>query len=264
MTGKPPHPDRATSASGAGGSKPPAHYHAERRDWPAYYDAMRGTPARETLVRALDLFDQEFKSGRVWGAAGSERLAFDLAAGEGRDVQEMLKRGWSVIATDNAEEALQRIAARSDISEDQRARLTSTNRSFEELVSVGLRTIAPNEQRPLLINASFALPFCPSTCFDDLWSQIVETLPHGGRFAGQFFGDRDDWVRTRTDHHNVQASPAARGSPVPGTTHVTRARLFELIEPMVIEFLCEEDRESADRTHAPKRWHLFHVVLRKR
>ncbi|MBL0870141.1 MAG: class I SAM-dependent methyltransferase [Phycisphaerales bacterium] len=258
MTGKPTQPDR---------SSPPAHYHAARRDWPAYFDAMRGTPARETLVRALDLFDLDFKAGKVWGEEPIKKLAIDLAAGEGRDVRELLKRGWSVIAIDNADEALSRIEQRTDISETERARLSLVKQSFEELVAAGLGAIVPSGRKPMLINASFALPFCPHEHFEELWKQIVQTLPTGGRFAGQFFGDRDDWATSgRGGHHRFSGSspPTAADKPSPGTTHVSRARLIELVEPMVIEYLSEEDRESADRTHAPKHWHLFHVVLRKR
>lgn len=252
MTGQPTQPDRST---------PPAHYHAARRDWPAYFDAMRGTPARETLARALDLFDLEFKAGKVWGEVPIAKLAFDLAAGEGRDSRELLQRGWSVIATDNADEALTRIKHRADISENDRERLTLTKRSFEELAESGLYAIVPDERRPMLINASFALPFCPERYFEALWEQIIQMLPRGGRFAGQFFGDRDDWARAR----DSAPSPLPPHSPeTPGTTHVSRDRLMALLEPMVVEYLSEEDRESADRTHAPKRWHLFHVVLRKR
>lgn len=252
MTGKPTQPDRST---------PPAHYHAARRDWPAYFDAMRGTPARETLVRALDLFDLEFKAGRTWGEEPIDKLAIDLAAGEGRDVRELLKRGWSVIATDNADEALTRIEQRMDIGIHDRQRLTLLKRSFEGLIDKGLGSIVPDGQRPLLINASFALPFCPERCFEALWEEIVEALPRGGRFAGQFFGDRDDWA-LRGESGTGSTPP--HSSTTPGTTHVSRDRLMGLLEPMVVEYLSEEDRESADRTHAPKRWHLFHVVLRKR
>lgn len=253
MTGKPTQPDRST---------PPAHYHAARRDWPAYFDAMRGTPARETLVRALDLFDLEFKAGRTWGEGPIKKLALDLAAGEGRDVRELLRRGWSVIATDNAEEALKRISQRTDISESERTNLTLMRRSFEELALAGFGSIVPADQRPLLINASFALPFCSAECFEVLWQKIVEALPIGGRFAGQFFGDRDDWAKREASA--ADSAPPHSSTTTPGTTHISRDRLMGLLDPMVIEFLSEEDRASADRTHAPKRWHLFHVVLRKR
>ncbi len=261
MTGKPTHPDGAMTTGGTSGSTPPAHYYAARRDWPAYFEAMRGTPARETLVRALDLFDLEFKAGRTWGEGPIKKLALDLAAGEGRDVRELLKRGWSVIATDNVEEALNRIKQRTDISENERERLTIIKRSFEELTANGFGSIVPADQRPLLINASFALPFCPAECFEVLWRKIVEALPIGGRFAGQFFGDRDDWAKRG---ESASDSTPPHSSTTPGTTHISRDRLMVLLEPMIIEYLSEEDRASADRTHAPKRWHLFHVVLRKR
>ena len=47
-----------------------------------------------------------------------------------------------------------------------------------------------------LVNASFALPFCPPAEFPGLWRRIVDSILPGGRFAGQFFGPNDDWART--------------------------------------------------------------------
>lgn len=48
-----------------------------------YFGAVLGKEPRETLIRALDLFTGE-------GFAGG--LAVDIAAGEGRDTLELLKR----------------------------------------------------------------------------------------------------------------------------------------------------------------------------
>ena len=69
---------------------------SEIEDWPGYFGAVLGKEPRETLVRALDLFTDE-------GFAGG--LAVDIAAGEGRDTLELLKRGWNVVATDGNREA---------------------------------------------------------------------------------------------------------------------------------------------------------------
>ncbi len=60
--------------------------------WTGYYKKTGSRPPRPTLLLALDKFDDE-------GAAMS-RLAVDLGAGGGRDVIEMLRRGWRVIAID--------------------------------------------------------------------------------------------------------------------------------------------------------------------
>ena len=73
-----------------------AQDYSEANDWPGYFAAVIGKPPRDTLLAALDSFEQE-------GFAGG--LAFDLAAGEGRDALELLARGWRVVATDNHPEA---------------------------------------------------------------------------------------------------------------------------------------------------------------
>ena len=52
--------------------------------WAAYYDKLRDRPPRRTLLTALDRF----------GATPADALAIDLGCGDGRDVIEMLRRGW--------------------------------------------------------------------------------------------------------------------------------------------------------------------------
>ena len=71
-------------------------------DWAAYYEKLRERPPRRTLITALDRFGP--------GAAGS--LAVDLGCGDGRDVIEMLRRGWRVVAVDAEPEALRQLQAR--------------------------------------------------------------------------------------------------------------------------------------------------------
>ena len=71
-------------------------------DWAAYYETLRERPPRRTLITALDRFGP--------GATGS--LAVDLGCGDGRDVVEMLRRGWRVVAIDAEPEALRQLQAR--------------------------------------------------------------------------------------------------------------------------------------------------------
>ena len=70
--------------------------------WAAYYEKLRERPPRRTLLAALDRFGD--------GAAGA--LAVDLGCGDGRDVIEMLRRGWRVVAVDAEPEALRQLQAR--------------------------------------------------------------------------------------------------------------------------------------------------------
>ena len=76
------------------------------------------------------------------------------------------------------------------------------------------------------MNASFALPFCEPRHFPGLWSRIVAAIRPGGRFAGQFFGDRDTWAS------------------LPGRTHHSRDEVLELLEGFEIEMMNEEERDD--------------------
>ncbi len=58
--------------------------------WAAYYQQLRDRPPRRTLVTALDNF----------GEVPPEALAVDLGCGDGRDVVELRRRDWDVVAVD--------------------------------------------------------------------------------------------------------------------------------------------------------------------
>ena len=57
-----------------------------------------------------------------------------------------------------------------------------------------------------LVNAGYALPFCPPEHFDAVWQRVVAWVTPGGRFSGQLFGDRDEWVGDR----DSRSTPATR------------------------------------------------------
>ena len=97
-----------------------------------------------------------------------------------------------------------------------------------------------------LLNASFALPFCPPDRFGALWGSIVSALAPGGRFAGQLFGDRDTWAA------------------LPDRSHHTRAQVDQLLSPFGVEMLREEEQPGNDAHGNAKHWHVYHIVARKR
>jgi SAM-dependent methyltransferase len=226
-----PADGRARGGTGTPGR--PAHEAAALRDWPAYFDRMAGKPARETLLAAADAF------GLVTPADAP--LAVDLGCGEGRDTAELLRRGWRVWAQDSSDDGLARLRARPECAAALAdGRLTVARADFAEA----------HPPRAALVNASFALPFCPPAEFGALWSRIDAAIAPGGRFAGQLFGDRDDWAS------------------LPDRTHLTRPQAMGLFSDYVLERFHEEDRPS---THAgaapgdpPKHWHVYHIVARKR
>jgi SAM-dependent methyltransferase len=160
-----------------------------QREWPAYYDAVAGKPPRDTLLKALALFEAEGFIGR----------AVDLGCGDGRDSVEMLSRGWAVTAIDGHPEALARFRKR-DIP--HRDRLTLVLAAFESVA------IPPAD----LVNASFSLPFCSRDRFGAVWERIVRAIRPGGRFAGQLFGERDSWavIPGRTHHARAEVDALLR------------------------------------------------------
>lgn len=217
------------SATPGGGAAPAlkAHEHAEIRDWPGYFRAVAGKPARETLLKALELFDREAPSDLP-------RFAIDLGCGSGRDTFELLRRGWRVLAVDASELGLSLL--KKEVPNEHAARLETLLSSYEDF----------RPTQATLINASYALPFCEPLRFDEMWARIVATIPVGGRFAGQFFGERDDW--------------AALGDRV----HHTRPQVERLLADFTIDRLQEVENREAGVTGIVKNWHIFHVVAKKR
>ncbi|MGQ4649640.1 methyltransferase domain-containing protein [Lyngbya aestuarii] len=196
-------------------------------NWSAYYDAVVGRPPRETLLKALELFDGE-------NSAAESPLAVDLGCGEGRDTIELLKRGWRVLGIDAQQEAISRLLSRPDITAE---RLETKVSGFEE-VSL--------PESVDLVNASFSLPFCPPEYFPGLWQKIVASLRSGGRFCGQLLGERDSWsVYTSMNHH-------------------TPEQVEELLQPFEVEAFEEEEHPGKTALGQQKHWHLFQIVARKR
>ena len=197
------------------------------RDWSAYYNAVVGRPPRDTLLAALERFDAE-KSEKP------SRFAVDLGCGEGRDTVELLRRGWRVLGIDGQKEAIARLLSRPDINPE---RLSTQVSRFEKV------TLPESVD---LVNASFALPFCPPEYFPSLWAKIVASLGSGGRFCGQLFGDRDSWaVYTSMNHH-------------------TREQVEVLLQPFELEVFEEEEHPGKTAIGEEKYWHIFQIVARKR
>ena len=193
-------------------------------DWRDYYERTAGQPPRQTLLAALTHF----------GADAHRRSAVDLGCGDGRDTIELLRRGWRVLAIDAEPAALARLAARPDLP--AAAALETRCARFEDATWPAAD----------LVNASFALPLCPPERFPDVWARIERALAAGGRFAGQLFGERDEW----------------RGEP--GITHHTRGDVERLLAGFAVEMLTEEESDTVTPYGKPKHWHLFHIVARKR
>lgn len=211
---------------------PAAFAFGRTRDWPGYFKAVAGGTPRQTLLDALDLFDadESFDSDSAF--------AIDLGCGEGRDTAELLRRGWTVLATDGHPDAIDLLLARDDLVpvEDLAERLTTRVVTFE--------TLDPLPQADL-VSASFSLPFCTPEHWDRVWGIVTAAVKPGGRFAGQIFGDRDTWAS------------------IPDRSHFQRSALDRMFSGFNLELLREDESDSQDAAGNAKHWHLYHVVARK-
>ncbi len=205
------------------------------RTWSRYYEAAGDDP-RETLLIALERFDAE----------GTIGFAVDLGCGTGRDTAELLRRGWRVLAIDSQAQALERLVAR-DEAVDAGDRLETRVATFEDATWPGAD----------LVTSSFALPFCARERFPAVWERTVTSLRAGGRFCGQLFGDRDQWATSPPEAFADRASGAAM-------TFHTRDEVDVLLRGFDVEHLHEIDEDGQTAVGAPKHWHLYHVVVRKR
>lgn len=214
-----------------------------QRDWTEYYSAVAGKPPRDTLLKAADLFDQgqnqnQDQNQSPGGAATASRHAIDIGCGVGRDSHELLRRGWRVWATDFNDDSQRHTLGAAPPG-------TSGRLAY---VASAMEDLPANPQLPRvadLINASFALPFCNPEKFADLWRWIERTVRPGGRFAGQFFGDRDEWACIRPK------------------SHFTRAQVEELFHGWAFEHFEEVEKEGDDAMGNTKYHHVFHIVARR-
>jgi SAM-dependent methyltransferase len=191
--------------------------------WAEFYDATADRPPRRTLLEALARF----------GSAAAPRSAVDLGCGDGRDTIELLRQGWSVLAIDAEPPAIARLETRRDLPPE--ARLSCLCRRFEDAAWPAAD----------LVNASFSLPLCSADRFPALWARIVQSLKPGGRFAGQLYGDRDDWAGRE------------------GMTHMDRPAAERLLRDLRVELFDEEETDAVTPRSKPKHWHIFHIVARR-
>jgi SAM-dependent methyltransferase len=191
--------------------------------WAAYYRQLRDRPPRKTLLAALDAF----------GKPPHDALVIDLGCGDGRDVIEMLRRGWKVVAVDAEPEALRQLQARPLLKGSD---VTPLNARLEDVpIPLGVH----------LVNSSFAMPLCEGASFRRTWERIREALPSGGRFSGQWYGPRDSWFGR------------------PGMTFLSREEALALLQGLDLEMFQEEEVDGVTPRGNAKHWHILHIVAKK-
>ena len=213
-------------------SKSPAQTFVER---------TRGAPPRDNLMRALELFSEEFEA-----IAKQRRLvAADLGAGAGNETMYLIKHGWDVVAIDNAPYAIATIRERQSLLQD----------SSEPSAYGTLRAhITPMQKMSLesesfdLINASLSLPFVSQDEIKDAWHDIETALRPGGVFTGHFFGPEHEW----------------KGRP--GMSFFSIRQLFqELFSPQLeIRYLLNEKQTVTLGVGGTAFFHTITVIAQKR
>ena len=194
--------------------------------WKSYYEKTGARPPRETLLFALDRFENDL-------SATDRRFAIDLGCGNGRDTIELLRRSWQVLAIDAEAAAISGLTSRQDLPPDS---------TLETLICPFEDMSLPNAD---LVNSSFALPLVDPPKFPNLWDNILDCVRSGGRIACQLYGDRDSWVGR------------------PGITFFTKSGIDALLEPLDVEFFREEEDDSVTPRNHQKHWHIFHIVAKR-
>jgi len=169
------------------------------------------------------------------GAPRPEDRAADLGCGSGRDAIEFLRRGWPLTAIDAEPEALRQLLGRPDLP---------SGASVHAVVA--RHENAPLPEDLAIVNSSFSLPLCAPPDFDRVWRRIGRALRPGGRFCGQWYGERDSW--------NGRA----------GITFLARSAALERLSGFELELFEEEETEGVTAHGNTKHWHIFHIVARKR
>jgi tellurite methyltransferase len=196
-------------------------------NWSLYFkNTQHMNDPHPTLVVALENLRQD---GIALGTA------VDLGCGAGKDTFFLLQQGWHVYAMDAEEEAIRITTSRA--TEKEKALLVTSVSPFADFVF---------PEQVILINATKSLPFCPPGEFPIAWEKITKYLVVGGRFAGQFFGDRDEWAS------------------IPNRSHHTYREVLDLLKDhFEIEFFQKEEATFPTAGGMMKKWHIFHVVAKK-
>lgn len=193
---------------------------SDERSWRDYYQKVAQRPVRPLLLQAVERFAQP-------------GLAIDLGCGGGIESQELLRRGWQVVAMDQEAAALEAVVVGLSVAEQ--ARLTVQRASFATL------TLPAAD----FIWAGLSLPFCGPTHFPRLWETVTQALRPGGRFAGDLFGVRHAWREN------------------PDMTFLTRAEVESYLQPFVVELLEEREEERQTAFQGRQHWHGFDIIARK-
>lgn len=189
-------------------------------DWNTYYEKTKHAPPRPLLVKAL-------------GFVKTKDTALDLGAGALNDSNYLLSVGFDQVIAIDSSPLSKEIAG--SMPTEHFTYIQSTYDTFDFAAHLYD-----------LINAQYALPFNSPETFDRVFKDIATAIKPEGIFAGQLFGDRDEW--------NI---------PNSGKTFHTKEQVENLLSLLdIIEFR-EEEAEKPTAAGPMKHWHVFHFIVRK-
>jgi len=201
----------------------------------AYLEGTADAPPREQLVRALGLRCP----------AGVPRRALDVGCGPGKEIVELLRAGWTVVAIEPYPEmlALARRRAERECGPEVADGVLFLAGTLEDHAGA----LDPGSFG--LVHAGFVLPFVRPSRFEPTFARLREAIAPGGLFVGQFFGPNDEFVRT-AGPDEVSAHDVAE-----------IRRLLASFEVLEHEEVAREGQIGRGRA---KHWHVHHVIARRR
>ena len=195
-----------------------------------------GAPPRAQLMQAIAMWRGE--------AAAKGGRALDLGCGPGREVIELLRAGFEVVAIDPYPEMLKR--TRELVANDATLAAAPKLNLIEATLEQFAPSITPSSFD--LIHAGFILPFVQREHFASAWSHLSAGLKPQRLFVGQFFGADDEFIHQ-----------AAEGTMTSHTATEVRA----LLQDFDILTHDEVNRAGHIGRGQPKWWHVHHVIATK-
>lgn len=191
------------------------------RNWSEFQRLTAKAPPRPMLLKSLELFN------------GFTGFAVDLGCGSGIDTIKLINSGWRVCAVDATVNGFENI--KSSIPQEKLINL-ELKQEFFEYLSI------PEAD---LVYSSFSIPFCKPESFDVFWNKIITAIKSGGRFAGNLFGDKDEW------------------SGINDMTFKTQEQVFDLFKELQIEYFNEIYADGPTAISTTKKWHIFEVIAKR-
>lgn len=192
----------------------------EDDSWKSYVAQTKNAKPRPLLIKAIKIVKEKNE-------------ALDLGAGALNDVRYLLDVGFQHVTAVDSQPVAQEI-----YEQLPKDKISYEITTFDKFLF--------EENKYDIINAQYSLPFNPRETFVEVWSRVINSLKSGGVFAGQLFGDRDEWNK--------------EGRKL---TFHTKEEVEQLVSRLKIVKLEEEDKEGKTAAGPVKHWHVFHFIAKK-